>query len=111
MSFRVILSTPDKTWYDGEVESLVGPGLNGRFGVLTHHASMITAIDIGILVLSGSEGEKVFVVGAGVAEVTGAQVTLSVDEVNPARDEANAEEKLQELKAAVQRDGMAGAAL
>lgn len=105
MSFRVILSTPDKTWYDGQVESLVGPGLNGRFGVLTRHAPMIAAIDAGLLVLKEAGGERLFVVDAGVAQVTGDQVTLSVDDVRPARDPADAEDKLQELKTAANRHG------
>ncbi len=100
MSFRVILSTPDKTWYDGQVESLVGPGLNGRFGVLMRHAPMIIAIDAGLVVLQEAGNETLFVVEAGVAEVTGEQMTLSVDDVHPVRDLADAEEKLQELRTA-----------
>jgi F-type H+-transporting ATPase subunit epsilon len=108
MSFRVILTTPDKTWYDGQVESLVGPGLNGRFGVLERHASMIIAIDLGLLVLQDARGETVFVVDAGVAEVTGDQVMLSVDDVRPAQDPSDAEQKLEELRTARSRHAMGG---
>ena len=102
MSFRVIVNTPDKTWYDGLVESLTGPGLDGRFGVRSRHAPMVVAIDTGILELRAAQGQTLLVVDAGVAEVTGDQVALTVDEVWPVRDAAEAEEKLQNLKQARQ---------
>ena len=100
MSFRVTLSTPDKTYYDGDSESLVLPGLSGYFGVLSRHAPMISAIQTGIMTLHDADGEKVFVVDAGVAEVTGDRVTLLMDEVRPVADAAGAAEQLDELLAA-----------
>ncbi len=99
MSFRVTLSTPDKTYYDGDAEDLVAPGLSGCFGVLARHAPMISAIQPGILTLRDAGGEKLFVVDAGVAEVTGALVTLLMDEVRPVADAAAASEQLDELLA------------
>ncbi len=100
MSFRVTLSTPDKTYYDGDAEDLMVPGLSGYFGVLSRHAPMISAIQTGILTVHDADGEKLFVVDAGVAEVTGTLVTLLMDEVRPAADAATAGEQLDELLAA-----------
>ena len=100
MSFRVTLSTPDKTYYDADAEDLVVPGLSGYFGVLSRHAPMISAIQAGILTLHDTEGAKLFVVDAGVAEVAGDRVTLLMDEVRPAADAAVAGEQLDEMLAA-----------
>ena len=100
MSFRVTLSTPDKTFYDGDAEDLVVPGLSGYFGVLSRHAPMISAIQAGLLTLHDVDGEKVFVVDAGVAEVAGDRVTLLMDEVRPVADAAAAAEQLDDLLAA-----------
>ena len=100
MSFHVTLSTPDKTYYDADAEDLVAPGLSGYFGVLSRHAPMISAIQAGIVTVRDGEGKKLFVVDAGVAEITGDRVTLLMDEVRPATDAAVAGAQLDELLAA-----------
>ena len=97
MSFRVTLNTPDKTYYDGDAQDLKVPGLSGYFGVLSRHAPMISAVQAGILTLHDADGEKVFVVDAGVAEVTGDRVTLLMDEVRPAANAVAADEQLEEM--------------
>ena len=44
MTFKILLSTPDKTFFNGPADSLVCPGLGGYFGVLAKHARMVSAI-------------------------------------------------------------------
>lgn len=102
MSFRLTLSTPDRTFYEGQADSVVAPGAAGSFGVLERHANMISALDTGILVVKDAEGEKRFVIDGGVTEITPTGMAVFADEVRPARDAADAEEKLEELIASRQ---------
>lgn len=100
MSFQVTLTTPDRTYYDGQANGVTAPGLNGYFGVLSRHAPMISAIGMGILSVHGTDGDRWFVLDAGVAEVGGDRLTLFADEVRDAASLAEAEEKLQEWQVA-----------
>ncbi|OGX04789.1 MAG: hypothetical protein A3G87_08570 [Omnitrophica bacterium RIFCSPLOWO2_12_FULL_50_11] len=40
-NFQFEILTPDKTFYEGTISSLVAPGVEGFFGVLAHHAPLI----------------------------------------------------------------------
>jgi F-type H+-transporting ATPase subunit epsilon len=69
-SFQLEILTPDQTFYTGEVTSIVAPGTDGFFGVLAHHASMITKSNGGKLkVRDISNQERFFQVGPGIVEV------------------------------------------
>ncbi|HTL82471.1 MAG TPA: ATP synthase F1 subunit epsilon [Bacteroidia bacterium] len=62
--------TPDKQLYSGEVKSVQLPGLNGKFGVLNRHASMISALEKGtIKVVDNASQTQKFEINGGVAEV------------------------------------------
>ena len=67
MTLRVI--TPDTVALDTTADEVVLPGLDGKLGLLTGHATMVTALDIGELryKIGGSEA-SMFVAG-GFAEV------------------------------------------
>lgn len=67
ITLRVI--TPDTVALDQTVDSVVLPGLDGKLGVLSGHATMVTALDAGELRFkSGGSEESLFVAG-GFAEV------------------------------------------
>ena len=69
-SFQFEILTPEQTFYSGEVTSIVAPGTNGFFGVLAHHASMITKSNGGKLkIRETSNQERFFKVGPGIVEV------------------------------------------
>ena len=59
MSFKLNIITPEKKVFEGEVDSIKCPGINGSFGILTSHAPMVSALGVGTLkyVQSGSETE------------------------------------------------------
>ena len=62
--------TPDKKLYSGDVKSVVLPGLQGRFGVLNKHASMISSLKKGrIKVVDEKQETQYFEIAGGVAEV------------------------------------------
>lgn len=50
MNLQVCIMTPDKIFWDEEVEEIILPTNTGQMGVLTKHAPLITALDIGVMV-------------------------------------------------------------
>ena len=99
MTYKFLLSTPDKTFYNGMVDSIVCPGPEGYFGILARHARMVAAVGTGVIkVISGLE-TRLFVVDGGIAEITPESAFILADLAIPATDPADAEEKLQETRA------------
>ena len=68
--------TPDKTVVSGEVEMAVCPGIEGEFGVLPKHVSLLSALKIGGLRYraDGKDGH-VFISG-GFADVNNDVLTV-----------------------------------
>lgn len=99
MTFRFLLSTPDKTFCDGPVDSVMCPSADGYFGILPRHAQMVAAVGLGIIKVQAAGISKLFVVDGGVAEVTPEETIILADLVVPAADSIDAEQKLAETKA------------
>jgi F-type H+-transporting ATPase subunit epsilon len=100
MSYTLAIMTPEGRRFEGEVESLVAPGLVGSFGVLANHAPMIAALQSGIVQVMTSDGSALwFVIGSGIAEVDSDGVTLLADTAEKADNAADASRKLGLLRA------------
>lgn len=62
--------SPDKKLYEGEVKSVVLPGIDGFFGILDNHAPLISALKKGEIKITDSASKvEVFIVNGGVVEV------------------------------------------
>lgn len=62
--------TPDKLLFSGDVKSVLLPGAEGKFGVLSRHASMISTLKKGkIKVIDNQQKTQYFEISGGVAEV------------------------------------------
>ena len=96
MTFTVLISTPDKIFYNGLADSVVCPEPEGYFGVLARHAQMVAAVGTGIIKVSLATETKLIVVDGGVAEVTPEATVILADFAILATDPADAEEKLAE---------------
>jgi len=55
MPLKVSLISPERTLFDGSVDSVVAPAYDGEVGILPGHAPMLTLLGKGTLRL-GSEG-------------------------------------------------------
>ena len=65
----VSVISPERTLFEGEVESLTAPAFDGEVGVLTSHAPMMTLLGKGTLRLGpGGSGGK-FAVEGGFMQV------------------------------------------
>ena len=79
-NMRVVILTPYKRLLDlSGVTELYLPIENGIIGVLPGHAPMVSAVGTGVVVYTQNNVSGFFKVAGGVAEITGASVTLLVD--------------------------------
>ena len=69
MSFQLKIITPEKQVFDGIVDSLKCPGLDGLFGILSSHAPMVSALGDGDLVYINGAKETTVKVSGGFLEV------------------------------------------
>ena len=68
--FAVEIITPEGTEFSGQVRSLKLPGLDGSFGILSRHAPMLAALDIGEIEYTAEDSSRHrMAVGEGFVEV------------------------------------------
>ena len=86
--FHLRMLTLEKVINEGNVISLVAPGVDGYFGVLAHHAPLIAALKPGKLSLKDDErsAERVYAVSGGFVEVSANSAVLLADAIEEARD-------------------------
>ncbi|MCP4684839.1 MAG: F0F1 ATP synthase subunit epsilon [bacterium] len=78
--FRLSIVTPEKTFFDADVASLMVPGSEGYLGVLSNHAPLITALKPGRIEYKDADNNPRFVaVSGGFLEVSGNVATLLAD--------------------------------
>ncbi|MFQ3575779.1 MAG: ATP synthase F1 subunit epsilon [Cytophagales bacterium] len=81
---RVEIVTPDSKVFDGEVEAVQIPGINGSFEILKGHAPIVSAIDSGKLrVKQTGEQHKFFDVTGGIVEVVDNKVAVLAEIATP----------------------------
>jgi len=80
-----IVSTNGKA-FDGEVESIVLPGLDGEFGILAHHTPLIAAIRLGVAKVTKDGVESFFLVGNGFVDVANNEASVNVGNASQVKD-------------------------
>lgn len=74
--FKLSIITPAGAVFDGEVNSLSAPGLEGGFEIYSGHAAMMTALKSGNVCVK-QEGKTLnFTIDSGILEVTPQHHTL-----------------------------------
>ena len=76
MSLNVRVITPDKVVWDAMADELVLPSSTGQIGILTDHAPLLTALDIGVMKLKSNSDWTSIVVMEGFAEIEDNKVTI-----------------------------------
>ena len=76
MSLNVRVITPDKVVWDANTEELIIPSSTGQLGILTGHAPLLTALDIGVMRLKTGSKWTSIVLMEGFAEVEKDTVTV-----------------------------------
>ena len=78
MSLSVRVVTPQKIFFEGSADMVKVPGWQGEYGVLPHHASMLTLSRPGLLSLKNGSETTLFVVDRGFVEVGPADIAVMV---------------------------------
>lgn len=74
------LVSPEKRVFEGDVDQVVVPGVEGEFGVLAGHAPFMSTVRSGAITIhAGGEVTRTFIRG-GFAEVTSEGLTILAEE-------------------------------
>ena len=80
MSLNVRVITPDKVVWDASAEEIILPSSTGQLGILTDHAPLLTALDIGPIIICQQANWTTLALIGGFALVQENQVTILVNE-------------------------------
>ena len=73
---KVSVISPERTLFEGEVDSLIVPAFDGEVGILSGHAPMMTLLGTGELRLGSGAGARRFGVAGGFLQVVDDQVRV-----------------------------------
>lgn len=71
--------TPDKLFFEGEIEMLVARTIEGDVGILLNHSPLVTILDIGRLVIKDGDERKVAACAGGYIDVRNNNITVVSD--------------------------------
>lgn len=102
---KLEIVSPDKLVLSEEVDEVVVPGTQGRFGILPGHTSLLATLDVGELTYKKEKTTGYIFVNTGYAEVSADKVTILADSSERASDidVARAEESRQRAEDRVVR--------
>jgi F-type H+-transporting ATPase subunit epsilon len=109
---RCEVVTAERTVFEGDVDMVIAPGIEGQLGILPHHAPLITTLSYGELVLRREhEEDELIAIGGGFMEVGPEHVTILADSAERAEEidterAAAAQRRAEELMAQKQREDM-----
>jgi len=79
-SLRLSIVTPSGEIFDEDVASLTLPGKEGEFGVLPRHASLVSSLTVGVIVIEKTDKTtEAVAINWGYASVDERSVSLLVD--------------------------------
>ncbi|WP_310485183.1 ATP synthase F1 subunit epsilon [Chamaesiphon sp. VAR_48_metabat_403] len=103
MTLTVRVIAPDKTVWDGTADEVILPSTTGQLGILTGHASLLTALDTAVMRVKASKDKwtPIALMG-GFAEVDNNEVTVLVNGAELGEN-INREQAQKEFTAAEQK--------
>ena len=111
MTIRCEIVSQDRTVFQGDVDIVVLPGTDGEFGVLPHHAPVLTTLKYGVIKVRHADKEELFTVAGGIVEVQPDIVTVladaaeNVQEIDVARAESARKRAEEALAKSTPTDG------
>jgi F-type H+-transporting ATPase subunit epsilon len=77
---KLDIVTPNGVIFDAEVKQVNLPGSEGEFGVLPKHATLVSLLDTGIIVIENADGSELSVaINSGYVKVDEEKTTCIVD--------------------------------
>ncbi|CAN1212280.1 ATP synthase F1 subunit epsilon [Tumidithrix helvetica PCC 7403] len=102
MTLTVKIISPGSTVLDAKAEEVILPSTTGQLGILTNHAPLVTALDIGVLRYRQDKAWAAIALTGGFAEIEDNEVTILVKSAQAGKD-IDAETARNELTAAEQK--------
>ena len=104
MPLRLEIVTPERQAFEGDVDSVVCPGIEGELGVLPHHAPLLTTLGVGELRIRRGSEEEYFAIAGGFLQVRPDRVVVMAETADMASeiDIQRAEEARREAERALQ---------
>lgn len=106
--FQLRVITPDRVFYEGEVEMVELNTTEGEIGVLPGHIPLTVIVKPGVLIIKEAEGQKEAALHSGFVEILPDRITILAEvvewpnEIDGGRAEAameRAQERLREKNA------------
>jgi F-type H+-transporting ATPase subunit epsilon len=79
MPIRCEIVSQDRMVFEGDADIVVLPGTDGEMGILPNHSPLLTTLKFGVVKVRTKQGEEIFAVAGGVAEVQPDLVTILAD--------------------------------
>ena len=100
MPMRLEIVTAERVLFQGDVDVVVAPGIDGEIGILPKHAALMTVLQPGELRYRTGDAEEHFVVTGGFIDVHGDKVSVLADAAERADeiDLARAEEAVSRAR-------------
>jgi F-type H+-transporting ATPase subunit epsilon len=98
-TFHFELVSPAKLLFEGPVESVVVPGIEGDMTIMAKHAALMTSLRPGVVTIADGKSSKRLFVRGGFADVNAAGLTILAEQATPV-EELSAETIAAEMKAA-----------
>jgi len=77
---KLEIITPNGMIFDAEVKQVTLPGAEGEFGVLAKHATLVSLLETGVIVIEKTDGSEVAVaINSGYVKVDEEKTTCIVD--------------------------------
>ncbi len=77
---KLEIVTPTGVIFDAEVKQVTLPGSEGEFGVLPKHATLVSLLDTGVIVINKADGSELAVaINSGYVKVDEEKTTCIVD--------------------------------
>lgn len=102
--FEVKILEPDGPVFSGTVTGIKLPGTEGSFEILFNHASLMSALEIGVITVKNDSKEDFYAVSNGFVEVHDNKVTVLVESAEH-KDEIDLTRALESKRRAEERLG------
>lgn len=79
-NLNLVIVSPEKTLFKGEVSDVTLPGTKGIFMVLPKHAPLLSSLEKGTIKYTTSEGEQLLEIAGGFVEVKRNEVSVCVEQ-------------------------------
>ena len=112
MAITLKVITPDSTVWDDKVQEIVLPSTTGQLGILSGHAPLITALDIGVMRVRPDKEWQAIALMGGFAEVendeikvlvNGAEIGDNIDKESARSEYEQAQNRLQQVETSEDR--------